>query len=336
MPLYSDQVRELAAHGEHSRLDFKRAMYDWTLPSTNAELAKDLMAIANELSLGGESGHILIGVDDDGTLTGVPSTQHLDDAHLHQKVQHLLNETPLFTYSVVDVDGLSIGVFEIRPGRRPYFPLKDSSNVLRRRVPLHRNGTATDVASPLMVIEWSKQDDPESNRLRKLQLREHEARAKPTGDFVLRTRSAGPTEIQLLLSVQNLGQYPFTLSVCRWRLEWTDEFRPDIDKAIADRELGGDTPELAQWRFGTPDDYVAPSGTIDFGGAKLLGPGKAATASFSWTDSMARDHFKHCLIPIDGFKPSWATYHFEVSVTGDLGDSVLRLSVNALGGEIEA
>jgi hypothetical protein len=153
---------------------------------------------------------------------------------------------------------------------------------------------------------------------------------------VLSTRSAGPSEIHLALLVQNLGQYPFALSVCRWRLEWTQEFRPDIDKAIADRELGGETPELATWRFGTPDGYVAPSGVIDFGGAKLLGSSKVATASFRWTDAMARDHFKRCLIPIDGFKPSWATYHFEVPVTSDLGDAVFRLGLNALGGELEA
>lgn len=318
MPITADKVRELAAHGEHSRLDFKREMYDWTNAATNAELAKDLMAIANELSVDAEPGYILVGVDDDGAIVGIPPSLHLDDAALHQKVKHLLNETPLFSYSAVEVDGLSIGVFEIGPGRRPYFPLKDSGNVLRRRVPFHRNGTSTDVASPLMVIEWAKQDDPDSHRLRLLQLREHEVRAKPRGHFAISARSAGPAEIRFGLVVQNLGQYPFEVSVCRWRLVWTQESRADIDKAIADRELGGETPEIRTWRAGTPDAYAPPSGVVDFGGARVVAPSKVANADVSWTVEMARRHFVECLIPIDGFKPSWATYHFEVPVRATL------------------
>ena len=181
MPITEQKVRELAAHGEHSRLDFKRDMYDWSRSGTNAELAKDLMAIANELHAHAEPGYILVGIDDDGTILGVPPTSHVDDADLHQKVANLLNEIPPFSYSVVDTGGLSIGVFEIRPGRRPYFPVKDSGASLRRRVPLHRNGTSTDVASPLMVLEWAKQDDPNLHRLRSLELRELEERARPEG-----------------------------------------------------------------------------------------------------------------------------------------------------------
>ncbi len=336
MPISPEKVRELAAHGEHSRLDFKREMYDWTKPATNAELAKDLMAIANELSADAEPGYILVGVEDDGTIVGIPSSLHLDDADLHQKVKHFLNETPQFSYSAADVDGLSIGVFEIRPGRRPYFPLKDSGTVLRRRVPFHRNGTSTDVASPLMVIEWAKQDDPDSHRLRLLQLREHEVRAKPRGHFAISSRSSGPTEIRFGLLVQNMGQYPFEVSVCRWRLVWTPEFRADIERAIADRELGGDTPEIRTWRAGTPDVYAPPSGAVDFGGTKVVAPSKVANVDVGWTMEMARQHFAECLIPIDGFKPSWATYHFEVPVKGDLGDGVLKLSSNSLGGVFEA
>lgn len=125
MSIDADMVRTLAAQREGTRLDFKQAQYDWK-NSGNAELAKDLMAMANALGPRGGNAHILIGVqelsDHSGQVVGVAPSDHLDDASMHQKVQGLLNRVPDFSYVQVEVDGASVGVFEVRPGRRPIFP----------------------------------------------------------------------------------------------------------------------------------------------------------------------------------------------------------------------
>jgi len=48
----ADTVRELAARCERTTLDFKKKDYDWQAPkASNAELAKDLMAMANVLRI---------------------------------------------------------------------------------------------------------------------------------------------------------------------------------------------------------------------------------------------------------------------------------------------
>lgn len=125
MPLDADTIRSLAAQREGTRLDFKSQQYDWKSDG-NLELAKDLMAMANALGPRGGNAHILIGVqelsDHSGQVVGVAPSDHLDDASMHQKVQGLLNRVPDFSYVQVEVDGASVGVFEVRPGRRPIFP----------------------------------------------------------------------------------------------------------------------------------------------------------------------------------------------------------------------
>src|ERR1044071_9600300 len=74
MSLTPDEVRELATRKEGTLLDFKCHDYEWgnSKKAANAELAKDLMAMANALSPGAAPAHILIGVENDGTITGIP------------------------------------------------------------------------------------------------------------------------------------------------------------------------------------------------------------------------------------------------------------------------
>ena len=72
----ADMVRELASRGEGPTLDYKRDDYDW--PDTarsNAELAKDVMTVANGLQRGSEPGYILIGVNDNGDIVRYPSSR---------------------------------------------------------------------------------------------------------------------------------------------------------------------------------------------------------------------------------------------------------------------
>jgi len=154
MAITAEAVRELVARGEGTTVDFKRQEYDWkTKPN---EFAKDLMAMANSLPRGANPAYILLGVDNNGSLVNM--TTHLDDADWHVKVKYLLNRTPSFSYTPVDLDGLSIGVLEVLASGRPFFPIKDAPPLVRHHA-LVRDGTSTDVASPTQIVEWARIDE---------------------------------------------------------------------------------------------------------------------------------------------------------------------------------
>ncbi len=57
------ELEELICNGEHSGVEFKR---DDVVP---ARVAKELAALLNL-----EGGHLLLGVEDDGTVTGLTRT----------------------------------------------------------------------------------------------------------------------------------------------------------------------------------------------------------------------------------------------------------------------
>jgi len=171
MTITADTVRALAAQREGTRLDFKERQYDWKNEG-NLELAKDLMAMANALSPNGGDAHILIGVkelpDQSGQIIGVPPDAHLDDASMHQKVQGILNRTPDFSYAQVTVDGVSVGVFEVRPGGRPIFPNHTKGGRLARGVARYRDGSSTAEAWPDRIVTWFQEDH--GDRLREAEL----------------------------------------------------------------------------------------------------------------------------------------------------------------------
>lgn len=170
------RVRELCARSEDQDLDFKLIFYA-AGDAGNNELAKDIMAVANSLHVAAEPGHILIGVrelqDGTGEIVGVSEADLPDDADVHQRVEHRLNAIPTFKLHRLQVDGVWVGVIEIRPGGRPFFPLRDRSP-LRRFAALYRSGTRTTEASPTQIIEWATVDrraNAEAERLGILQLR---------------------------------------------------------------------------------------------------------------------------------------------------------------------
>jgi hypothetical protein len=162
MSITVELINQLSARREGPALDFKKAQYDWS-SGGNLELAKDLMAIANGLASGSAPGYILIGVDEktDGTgeVIGVDVSKHLDDASMQQKVSSLLNRMPRFSYATALVDGKSVGAFEIHPGGRPFYPLRDQGRQLTRFQALIRNGSSTDVAAPDQVLAWAHEDE---------------------------------------------------------------------------------------------------------------------------------------------------------------------------------
>lgn len=320
MPITPEKVRELAARKEGTTLDFKRDDYDWSTKASNLELAKDLMAMANSLRASSEPGYILIGVDDDGSIVGV-ATPHTDDANLHQKVKHHLNRVVDFVYSPIEVDGVSVGVYEIRPGGRPFFPLRDAPP-LRRHCAMYRDGTSTDIASPTQIIEWSREDDPQEHRHKQLQLRELEARAAVHPVLSSRSVSQDSDGFTVSLHLKNNGQSAFSFCECRYSVIWNSAFRSALDDAIAKRRRHGDKPEYWAWlEGGTPESYEPPSGVqaIPKGGRVL--PGEVVEFKFRYTRGEALDHIQKFAIPVDGFDANWAAFALEIPCEGDLGNS---------------
>jgi hypothetical protein len=223
MNIDADLVHDLLRRHEGTRLDFKGKQYDWAAGG-NAELARDLMAMANALTPGANPAHILIGVDEDATtktgiLVGIPIAAHVDDAAMHQKVSHKLNRVPDFSYGPVDVDGFSIGVFQIRHSRRPIYPVVDEGK-LKTNVPLSRDGSTTVVATPDIVRDWAIEDDGEAHELRALELVRARAAVEPR--FALRASGSeyGPARRRQLLTIQNTGEVPLDLvnASCVWHV----------------------------------------------------------------------------------------------------------------------
>jgi hypothetical protein len=242
-------VAELIARRESPTLDFKADQYDWRADG-NLELAKDLMAVANSLGPGSACGYILIGVEEEpdqtGRLTGIDVSKHLDDAAMHEKVKFLLNRCPDFQYAAIDVEGHSVGVFEIRPGGRPYYPLKTrgARHKLSRFEARIRVGSFTDVASPEQIQAWAREDDAESRELRRidLELREAQLVVRPAvsilGASYREDQNFGNDEIVNTVAVHNVGEARFHVAsaVQTWTL--TDAFY-----AAANAPIGRRAPE---------------------------------------------------------------------------------------------
>lgn len=315
MSLTPDEVRELAARSEGTFLDFKVADYNWSGSgrSANAELAKDLMAMANALGPGAAPAHILIGVEDDGTIVGIPASSHLDDASLHQKVRDFFVRPPVFEYTSVDVDGCSIGVYTIQPGGRPHFPLRESSPSLRKHVAMYRDGTATEVASPHMILDWDREDDPIRHEQRILELRrlefeikKQEAQARVQVRFSRSgfNHDADRTLISLIL--HNDGQCGIFIDSLQWSIAWSPDFLSAIERA----------------NFVFPEHYSPPHGEVSFDDQFVRSQGRW-DYNHIWSRSDRIKHFDQYgmqgIVGVVGYRVEWEQVRFEVICRSELG-----------------
>lgn len=155
-----DDFRMLCARREGQQLDFKERFYENNDKGT-AELAKDVMAIANALPIGA-SGHILFGVREAGNHTGeicgCEIASWITDSNLQQKVRGCLNRNPTFSLFALSLNDVRVLALEITAGGRPFYPLHDKG-ALRRHVAMVRVGSGTDLASPDNILDWARQDD---------------------------------------------------------------------------------------------------------------------------------------------------------------------------------
>jgi len=213
-------IRSLVARAESPTLDFKKVFYSNDDAGTS-EFAKDLTAIANALrATSTERGYILFGVsersDGSGEIVGLQNERWITDANLHQKVSSLLNRCPDFSWRCVELDGIRVGVIEIVPGGRPFFPLRDKGT-LRRHVSLIRVGSSTDIASPDQILEWARDDQRDAAQA--LELRKLEAEITPRGALLPGTRFVGggnDLTLEFYLSNEGLGAIELTFASASW------------------------------------------------------------------------------------------------------------------------
>lgn len=128
------ELLELVRNGENSGVEFKR---DDVHPD---ELAKELCALANL-----EGGHVLLGVEDDGTISGLTRTA----AQAEQWVMNICRgdnlRPPLIPYwETIDVDGRTVGVVTL-PADLPDKPYEAKRG--RAWVVYIRRGTTSVEAS---------------------------------------------------------------------------------------------------------------------------------------------------------------------------------------------
>ena len=215
-------LRALLARVEGPALDFKTSFYE-NNDAGNAELAKDIMAMANALPGGAtERAYLLFGVRETkagAEAVGLELPAWVHDANLHQKVSTFLNRCPAFLWQAAELDGRPIGVIAISGGGRPYFPLRDKG-VLKRHVPLVRVGSSTDIASPDQVVAWAEEDH--GGLVRRLELQKLEAELAvravlvPAGYAI-----GGGTDAQFNLHFINesLSSIELTAANVSWRLD---------------------------------------------------------------------------------------------------------------------
>ena len=216
--------RMLCARREGQHLDFKEKFYE-SSDNGNAELAKDIMAIANTLPLGA-TGHILFGVremsDGTGEICGCSIAPWITDSNLQQKVRGSLNRIPSFSLHALKVDGFDVLAVKITSGGRPFYPLRDKGG-LRRHVALVRIGSATEVASPDEILEWARLDDTlgirtlEADRLRAELAVAASIRRQPGSGMVGQAQIAD-------FAVRNLGEKPIRIMAAAATWTYREEF----------------------------------------------------------------------------------------------------------------
>lgn len=142
--ILSERIRNTIQQGESHFREFKSAYEgppDNKKPRRWADICRDiaeaLVAFANA-----DGGDLLIGVEDDGTITGVPHTAEEEAHMLHAVVTHVhqKSQLPINYRTALSIDEKRVLFFSVSKGTTGIFQLSDGRCV-------KRNGTVTEPAS---------------------------------------------------------------------------------------------------------------------------------------------------------------------------------------------
>ncbi len=139
----------LIREGEHQQQDFKYRVAD------ACKLAKSVSAFANT-----DGGRLLIGVRDDGNLSGVRSEEEI--FMMHQAAYKYCQPEASIKFDTYHVDGRTIVIATVPPSdRRPVCALDEHG---RRRAYI-RIADENIVASPVHLALWHESQRPQGTML---------------------------------------------------------------------------------------------------------------------------------------------------------------------------
>ena len=142
-------LRSLIKEGEHQQQDFKYRVSD------ARKLAKSVSAFANT-----DGGRLLIGVRDDGCMSGVRSEEEI--YMMHQAAYRYCTPAASIKFDTYHVDGRTIVVATVPPSdRRPVCALGDDGT---KRAYI-RIADENIVASPVHLAIWRESQNPQGTMM---------------------------------------------------------------------------------------------------------------------------------------------------------------------------
>ena len=131
-------LQQLISEGEHQQQDFKYRVSD------AVKLAHSVSAFANT-----DGGRLLIGIRDDGHLSGVSSEEEIHV--MHQAAYKYCQPEASIKFDTYHIDGRTIVIATIPPsGRRPVFALDEEG----KKTAYIRIADENIVASPVHLAIW--------------------------------------------------------------------------------------------------------------------------------------------------------------------------------------
>ena len=139
----------LIREGEHQQQDFKYRVSD------ACKLAKSVSAFANT-----DGGRLLIGVRDDGHLSGVRSEEEI--FMMHQAAYKFCRPEPSIKFDTFHVDGRTIVIATVPPSDKRPICAKDNEGKIRAYI---RIADENIVASPVHLALWRESQKPQGSVL---------------------------------------------------------------------------------------------------------------------------------------------------------------------------
>ena len=134
----------LIREGEHQQQDFKYRVAD------ACKLAKSVSAFANT-----NGGRLLIGVRDDGHLSGVRSEEEI--YMMHQAAYKYCKPEPSIAFDTYHAEGHTIVIATIPPSPKRPICAQDEGGRMRAYI---RIGDENIVASPVLLVLWQESQKP--------------------------------------------------------------------------------------------------------------------------------------------------------------------------------
>lgn len=135
----------LIREGEHQQQDFKYRVSD------ACKLARSVSAFANT-----DGGRLLIGVRDDGHLSGVRSEEEI--FMMHQAAYKYCNPEPSITFDTCHADGRTIVIATVPPSIKRPVCAQDEEGRMRAYIRINDENI---VASPVHLALWRESQKPQ-------------------------------------------------------------------------------------------------------------------------------------------------------------------------------